>query len=112
MVEAVTAHASKLAVFASETGEPRQFCWPGCRQADGQERSIEKKAFRPTAFLKASALTGYIPTDGISADFGDWRFNLRRSNTEPLLRLNMETRADPDLLKQRTAEISSLITAS
>ena len=31
-------------------------------------------------------------TDGISADFGDWRFNLRSSNTEPLLRLNVEAR--------------------
>ena len=48
-------------------------------------------------------------TDGISADFGDWRFNLRRSNTEPLLRLNVETRADPVGLKLHTAEISALI---
>lgn len=50
-------------------------------------------------------------TDGISADFGDWRFNLRSSNTEPLLRLNVETRADPVGLKLHTAEISALINA-
>lgn len=48
-------------------------------------------------------------TDGISADFGTWRFNLRSSNTEPLLRLNVETKNDPDLLKQKTKEISALI---
>jgi len=48
-------------------------------------------------------------TDGISADFGDWRFNLRSSNTEPLLRLNVETRGDTALLKARTDEISTLI---
>ena len=50
-------------------------------------------------------------TDGISADFGSWRFNLRSSNTEPLLRLNVETRGDAALLAERTAEISTLITA-
>ncbi|KRG42070.1 phosphomannomutase [Stenotrophomonas pictorum JCM 9942] len=50
-------------------------------------------------------------TDGISADFGDWRFNLRSSNTEPLLRLNVETRGDATLLALRTHEISDLISA-
>jgi len=48
-------------------------------------------------------------TDGISADFGQWRFNIRSSNTEPLLRLNVETRADAALLKQKTQEISALL---
>jgi len=48
-------------------------------------------------------------TDGISADFGAWRFNLRSSNTEPLLRLNVETRGDAALLQQRTDEISRLL---
>ncbi len=48
-------------------------------------------------------------TDGISADFGDWRFNLRSSNTEPLLRLNVEARGDAALLQARTDELSRLI---
>ena len=48
-------------------------------------------------------------TDGISADFGQWRFNLRSSNTEPLLRLNVESRDDVALMQERTAEISGLI---
>jgi len=46
-------------------------------------------------------------TDGISADFGNWRFNLRSSNTEPLLRLNVESRADAGLMQEKTAELSS-----
>jgi len=50
-------------------------------------------------------------TDGVSADFGAWRFNLRSSNTEPLLRLNVETRGDQALLRDRTKEIASLIEA-
>ncbi|WP_164137438.1 phosphomannomutase [Stenotrophomonas maltophilia] len=48
-------------------------------------------------------------TDGISADFGDWRFNLRSSNTEPLLRLNVEARGDAALMQARTDDISRLI---
>ena len=50
-------------------------------------------------------------TDGLSADFGEWRFNLRSSNTEPLVRLNVETRANPELLQQRVDEIGALMRA-
>ena len=48
-------------------------------------------------------------TDGVSMDFGDWRFNLRASNTEPLLRMNVETRGDHALMEQRRDEILDLI---
>ena len=48
-------------------------------------------------------------TDGISLEFTDWRFNLRSSNTEPLVRLNVESRADPILMQTKTAEILSLL---
>jgi len=47
--------------------------------------------------------------DGISMEFEQWRFNLRMSNTEPLVRLNLETRSDDPLLNKRLAEITSLI---
>lgn len=48
-------------------------------------------------------------TDGISVSFADWRFNLRGSNTEPLLRLNVETRGDQALMWARLKEIELLI---
>jgi len=48
-------------------------------------------------------------TDGVSVEFADWRFNLRGSNTEPLLRLNVEARADVGLMERRTAEIAALL---
>ncbi len=51
-------------------------------------------------------------TDGLSLDFGAWRMNLRGSNTEPLLRLNIETRGDPDLLARKTREVLALIDAT
>ena len=49
-------------------------------------------------------------TDGISLDLGAWRFNLRQSNTEPLIRLNVETRGDKALLAEKTDEVLSLLT--
>ena len=47
--------------------------------------------------------------DGLSFDCGDWRFNLRKSNTEPLVRLNLEMRGNVRGLEQRIAELSALI---
>ena len=48
-------------------------------------------------------------TDGVSLDFDSWRTNIRISNTEPLLRLNIETKANPELLRKKVLEISSII---
>ena len=47
--------------------------------------------------------------DGISLEFDNWRMNLRPSNTEPLLRLNLETRGDENLLKHLIKEINTVI---
>jgi phosphomannomutase len=43
--------------------------------------------------------------DGLSVAFADWRFNVRASNTEPLLRLNVESRGNTDLMREKTAEL-------
>ncbi|MBC2836561.1 phosphomannomutase [Paragemmobacter straminiformis] len=48
-------------------------------------------------------------TDGLSLDFGDWRLNLRASNTESYLRLNVESRGRPDLVERAVAEIGALL---
>uniref|UniRef100_UPI004055D748 phosphomannomutase n=1 Tax=Candidatus Electrothrix sp. TaxID=2170559 RepID=UPI004055D748 len=48
-------------------------------------------------------------TDGLSVAYPDFRFNLRKSNTEPVLRLNVETRADTKLLQEKTEELLALI---
>ena len=50
-------------------------------------------------------------TDGLSLDLGSWRFNLRKSNTEPVVRLNVESRSDLALMKEKTAEILVLLDA-
>jgi len=50
--------------------------------------------------------------DGIGVEFAQWRFNLRSSNTEPLVRLNVESRGDEALMKAKTAEILALLDAT
>ena len=48
-------------------------------------------------------------TDGISLEFDTWRFNLRMSNTEPVVRLNVESRGDAELVKRKTDEVLALL---
>ena len=47
--------------------------------------------------------------DGISIEYPNWRFNLRSSNTEPVVRLNLETRGDKQLMAEKTEEILALL---
>ncbi len=64
-------------------------------------REIEKQ------FVIDGAVVDY--TDGLSVGFADWRFNLRMSNTEPLIRLNVESRGDISLMQEKTAELLACI---
>jgi phosphomannomutase len=64
----------------------------------------------------ASVLAQYQPmaksidrTDGLSIEFDGWRFNLRSSNTEPLIRLNVESRGNELLMRDKTQELLALI---
>lgn len=52
---------------------------------------------------------GIDKTDGISLEFPEWRFNLRMSNTEPVVRLNVESRANKALVDEKTKEILALL---
>ncbi|MBQ0843114.1 MAG: phosphomannomutase, partial [Paraperlucidibaca sp.] len=49
--------------------------------------------------------------DGVSREFEQWRFNLRMSNTEPVVRLNVESRGDSKLMQAKTDWLRALITA-
>ncbi len=76
---------------------------------------INRTIAQPSAALKkvqqhyqAQALITDF-TDGISMEFTDWRFNLRCSNTEPLVRLNVESRANQALMLAKTEEILALL---
>jgi phosphomannomutase len=63
---------------------------------------------RVRAHYQASALT-VDDSDGISMEFPEWRFNLRMSNTEPVVRLNLETRGDRELLARCQQELLTLL---
>ena len=49
--------------------------------------------------------------DGYCFDFADWRFNIRMSNTEPVVRLNVESRGDVDLMQAKTREVLDILEA-
>lgn len=52
---------------------------------------------------------GLVETDGISLSFAYWCFNLRSSNTKPVVRLNIEAKADRDLVRSKFEEITKLL---
>ncbi|MCH8550911.1 MAG: phosphomannomutase CpsG [Natronospirillum sp.] len=60
--------------------------------------------------FKAEAI-GVDELDGVSLEFPEWRFNLRKSNTEPVVRLNLETRGDKALMKEKTDAIIKILRA-
>jgi len=49
--------------------------------------------------------------DGYSFEFPEWRFNIRKSNTEPVVRLNVESRGDVGLMEEKTAEVLAILEA-
>ena len=76
---------------------------------------INREVSDPDAAIRAIARTFQTGsaqldmTDGLSMSFRSWRFNLRKSNTEALLRLNVETRSDAELLRRKTRELLDVI---
>jgi len=74
------------------------------REVEDAKKAIEKVQ---GVYSDAAIATDF--TDGLSMDMGQWRFNLRMSNTEPVIRLNVESRADSKLMQEKTTEILALL---
>jgi phosphomannomutase/phosphomannomutase/phosphoglucomutase len=74
------------------------------RQVDDAEVAVKRVWNR---FVESATVVDI--TDGISMEFETWRFNLRSSNTEPVVRLNVESKADPQLVDEKTAQILALL---
>lgn len=76
---------------------------------------INRRLADPEALLEAvearyaSEAQEVAHLDGLSMAFAHWRFNLRASNTEPVLRLNVESRADPALMQAKTKELLAMM---
>ena len=70
------------------------------------------EAFAPRGSLRAAYAEGRVfELDGVSVEYADWWFNVRCSNTEPLVRLNVETRGDEALMRVKTQELLKLMDA-
>ncbi|HWL61208.1 MAG TPA: phosphomannomutase CpsG [Steroidobacteraceae bacterium] len=80
------------------------------RKLDASKGGAKAVLARAEAAYKATAKSVDY-TDGLSMEFDSWRFNLRASNTEPLVRLNVETRGDEALMRAKTAELLALMDA-
>ena len=99
----------------SSSGKPLSALVSAMVEAYPSPGEINRKISDPAAAIlrvrkhyESSALI-VDETDGISMEFSAWRFNLRMSNTEPVVRLNLETRGDKELLAQREAELLALL---
>jgi phosphomannomutase len=68
-----------------------------------------KEAINKVLELYSPSAKALDKTDGISLEFDQWRFNLRMSNTEPVVRLNVESRGDKNLVNEKTKEILALL---
>ena len=88
--------------------EERISAFPSSGEINFKVHNPEKTITRIVEYYQADALLT-DKTDGISLEFKYWRFNLRSSNTEPVIRLNVEARGNKDLMQEKTREIISQI---
>jgi phosphomannomutase len=104
-----------VAELVSQAGRPLSALVEERMAAFPASGEINRKLEDPPAVLAAiesryrDAALGIDHTDGLSMEFDDWRFNLRASNTEPLVRLNVESRGDRALMEAKTAELLALL---
>ena len=86
-----------------------------CAAAFPCSGEINREVADPAALLQAAeaqyglGATHLEHVDGLSVEFDDWRFNLRMSNTEPVVRLNVESRGDQGLMQQKTEGLLAMI---
>lgn len=104
-----------VAELISTTGKPlselvgqRQARYPASgeinRKVEDAGQTLEKlhQRYAPEAL-------SVDDTDGYSFEFPEWRFNIRMSNTEPVVRLNVESRGDAALMQRQTAEVLAVL---
>ncbi|MDN3649331.1 phosphomannomutase CpsG [Reinekea marina] len=88
--------------------EERMAKFPSPGEINSKVADADEAMSRVESEYKEGAIS-VEKVDGLSVEFADWRFNLRKSNTEPVIRLNVETRGDRDLMDEKTQELLALI---
>ena len=98
-----------VAQLLSQTGKPlsslvaeRIAAFPSSGEINYQVADVKATIARIRA-LYAPLAEHIDETDGVGMEFADWRFNLRGSNTEPVIRLNVESRGNAALMQEKTA---------
>jgi len=104
-----------VAELISTTGKPlsqlveeRIAAYP-CSGEINSRLSNPKKVIEATTQKYSEGASNINTTDGISIEYEDWRFNLRSSNTEPVVRLNVESKANIELMQKKTQDILALM---
>jgi len=92
----------------SETVKKRIEAYPSSGEINSKLRDPQAAIARVRSEYESDALL-IDETDGISLEFHQWRFNLRSSNTEPVVRLNVESRRNIPLMEEKTREILDLL---
>jgi len=92
----------------SETVKKRIEAYPSSGEINSKLRDPQAAIARVRSEYESDALS-IDETDGISLEFHQWRFNLRSSNTEPVVRLNVESRRNIPLMEEKTREILDLL---
>lgn len=92
----------------SETVAERISAYPSSGEINSKLADPEAAIQKVRDFYQKGALI-VDETDGVSMEFADWRFNLRSSNTEPVVRLNVESRHNTVLMEEKTEELLALL---
>ena len=100
---------SKSGKSLTQLVEERMALFPCSGEINSVLEDAKATLVKVEAHYAAAANVEIDRTDGLSMNFGDWRFNLRASNTEPVVRLNVESRGDQALMEAKTAELLSLM---
>ncbi len=106
VVELMSRRGASLAELVND----RRAAFPSSGEINFRVDDVPAAIARVEAAFAADAVAR-DETDGLSLSFADWRFNLRASNTEPLLRLNVEAKGDASLVDARVATIKALLEA-
>jgi len=100
MLEAICKSGNKLSEMLCE----RMRMFPASGEINRKLKNPDKAIEAIEETYKGKALLVDY-TDGLSIEFPTWRFNIRKSNTEPILRLNVESRSDVSLMEEKTKEL-------
>ncbi len=101
-------HISKSNKHLSELISENQTTFKSSKELNFQVADPDAVISDVVAAFESTAIDKDF-TDGVSLTFPFWRFNIRKSNTEPVVRLNIETYKDQDLIEEKISEIKKLL---